>query len=264
VPLAPSLDHPGPMARTVADLALLLQAIAGHDPHDPTSANVPVPAYADALARPVAGLRLGVVRALFEGAEQDVIAAVETALHTCESLGMPCRDVPLPGLTGLNTGPIVYAESAAYHRARFGHPPPGSYSDAVAGYLDEGEKVLALTYLQARAACNAFRAECLATLREVDLLVAPTVPISAPPVDQAMVTLAGQQEPQEVVWPLLRNCGPFNAAGLPALSIPCGFTPRGLPVGLQIVGRPFDEETVLRAGHAYERESGWYRRQPAL
>src|SRR5207249_1267216 len=103
-----------------------------------------------------------------------------------------------------------------------------------------------------------------AALREADLLVAPTVPITAPLLEQTTVTLAGQSEPQEVVWPLTRNCSPFNAAGLPALSVPCGFTPEGLPVGLQLVGRPFDEETVLRAGHAYEREAGWYTHQPSL
>lgn len=258
-----SLDHAGPMTRGVEDAALMLQAIAGYDPRDGASAPVPVPDYTAALKSGVKGLKVGVCKgpyfAVVQPAVQDAVTEAVAALRT---LGAQVQDVALPHLDEVNAieALIYLAEASSYHqtwlRAR------GSlYNADVRALLQAGELVLATDYLQAQRRRTAFTNGVLDVLNEVDLLVLPTEPFTAPRIGQTDARLPNSTE--GVLSAAIRFTQPFNLSGLPALSVPCGFA-GGLPIGLQIVGRPFDEATVLQAGHAYEQATAWHKQRPPV
>ncbi|MCX6021544.1 MAG: amidase, partial [Chloroflexi bacterium] len=246
LPLSWSLDHAGPMARTVEDCAILLGAIAGHDPGDPTSSRRAVPDYRAALTGDVRGLRLGVPRAFFfERLDDEVRAAVEAALALLAAEGAVLVDVDVPRLrqSPAMSGPILSAEAGAYHyddiRSR-----PEDYGAEVRSRIEAAQFVLAGDYLRAQQARTLLKRDLAAALRGVDALVMPTLPITAPKIGQARVEIAGAEA--DALGSLTRFMSPFNLTGLPAASVPCGFSAAGLPIGLQIAGRPFDEATVLR------------------
>lgn len=264
IPLAWSLDHVGPMTRTVADAAILLTVLAGRDPADPSTADVPVPDYRHALTQSVRGLRLGLPKELFfERLDPEVRAAVLAAAQSLTGLGATLEEVPLPRIP--HAGPasfaIIASEATAYHEGYL-KTRAAEYGADVRARLTTGQFVLAAQYLKAQRARQVIRAEVDAALTRVDALLFPTTPIPAPPVEAREVTLDGLTE--DARWWLVRCTRPMNVTGHPALSVPCGFTSGGLPVGLQIVGRYFDEAMLLRIGYALEAVSPTRDRRPPL
>ncbi len=263
-PLAWSLDHCGPLARTARDLAAILEAIAGFDPADPASADLPAGGYLAALTGNLQGLRLGVpANFLFDDVAPEVEGAVREAVRVLADLGAEVKEVALPFVeyAGAAAAVVITAEAAAVHRELLAQRAP-DYGLDVRARLEFGLKIPAAVYLQAQRARRLILGHLLDVLREVEALVMPAVPVTAPRLGQARVEINGRE--YDVRGTLTRLSSPFNLAGLPALVIPCGFDGRGLPIGLQVVGRPFDEGTVLRVGDAYQRVTDWHLRRPPV
>jgi aspartyl-tRNA(Asn)/glutamyl-tRNA(Gln) amidotransferase subunit A len=262
IPLAWSLDHIGPMTRTVEDAALMLQALAGEDPADPSTVPAPVPDYRAALAGGARGLRIGVVRTMFfDRLDPEVRAGVESAAKAIEGLGAAVEEVGLPAIG--HAGPAVFAiisaEAMAYHEPYL-KTRAKEYGEDVRVRLLAGQFVLATQYLDAQRARQVVRAEVDAALRTYDALLMPTTPIPAPLVGERAVPVDGVTDDVRA-W-LTRCTRPINLTGHPALSVPCGLTNAGLPIGLQLVGRYFDEATLLRLGAAYEAVSPMRGKRP--
>jgi aspartyl-tRNA(Asn)/glutamyl-tRNA(Gln) amidotransferase subunit A len=265
MPLSWSMDHVGPLTRTVRDAAIMLGVIAGADPRDATASARPVPDYAAGLERPIAGLRVGVPDRYYgDGLDDAVRTAVARAVETLRGLGAEVVEcaIPDPAIQNDLAGVIARSESAAIH-ARLVRESPHALQPAVRARLEVGFQVSAHDYLQAmRLRARAARVFVEEVFAQVDVLATPTIPEPAPALAAAKAGAA-----EEIVRRMnrfSRLTRPFNALGLPALSVPCGFAGDGRPVGLQLVGRPFDEATVLRAGHAYEQAAGWWRQRPSL
>ncbi len=257
IPLSWTLDHAGPMTRSVRDAALMLGVIAGHDPADPASEDRPVPDYTAGLEDGVRGMRIGLPRRyFFEGAEPAVLAAVEAAIDVLRREGAEVHEVAIADmeLIGSVFQVIILAEAAAYHAGRLRERPQDFGAD-VRERLEPGLLYPATQYIDAQRARRRIVEGFLAALTDVDVLVTPTLPVTAAPIPGPKV---------ETPNPLTRFTFPINVSGLPALSLPCGFDTNGLPIGLQIIGRPFDEATVLRAGRAYERVTDWHTRRPPV
>jgi aspartyl-tRNA(Asn)/glutamyl-tRNA(Gln) amidotransferase subunit A len=256
VTLSWTLDHTGPMARTVEDCALLLQALAGHDPADPASSRAPVDDYLVPLNAGIRGLRVGVPRAyFFDDIDPEMAAAFERALATLGELGATVRDVDIPGIRATPAFlAIMMAEAFAYHERDL-RERPERYGEVLREKLLAGALITGAEYTQAQRLRAQLCADTAAALETVDVLVTPTTPNPAPPF--AVVLDPDFAFPRS-------NMAPFNMTGLPALALPCGVSGRGLPLSLQIAGRPFDEATVLRAGHAYEQATDWHRRRPPV
>jgi aspartyl-tRNA(Asn)/glutamyl-tRNA(Gln) amidotransferase subunit A len=264
LPLSWSMDHAGPMTRSAMDAALVLRVLAGYDPADATTSVLPVPNYAAALSGDVKGLRVGVLRAGFmDAAVPDVAATVEGAVKTLESLGARVDEVSLEHVGSVAAGSmaIVAAEALAYH-AEWVRTRPGDYQPDVIERLRAGVFVSGVHYVRAQQARALVRRAVDAALARRDVLVSPATPIAATRLGENEV--AAGQGTIDVRSSLLRFTRPFNFTGHPACALPCGFTPDGLPVGLQIVGRPFDEATVLRVADAYQRATNWHTRRPPL
>jgi len=264
-PLAWTLDTAGPMCRTVEDCALMLAAIAGFDPADRQTANVPVPDYRPELARGLGGVRIAVIEDFtLTGLQAGVASAVEAAMAELEAGGAQIREVPLPNLepsiSALMT--VDVAEPAAYHAAWL-RERPQDYGDDVRALLEAGELYLATHYIQAQRYRTVLRDQFDEMLRDVDAILTPTVPFTAPEVGATEVTLESG-ETLDIISAVMRYNALPPLVGLPALSVPCGFADDGLPVGLQLIGRAFDEGTLFRIGHAYERATDWHRRAPSL
>jgi aspartyl-tRNA(Asn)/glutamyl-tRNA(Gln) amidotransferase subunit A len=262
LPLAWSMDHVGPMTRTVADSALMLGTMAGYDPADPSTSVLPVPDYAAALTGDVKGLRVGLLRRFFlDGAAPAVRAAVEAAAATLAGAGAIVDEVALEhvDLVAPAALAIVGAEALAYHapllRAR-----AAEYDPDIARRLRVGAFVGGAHYVRAQQVRALVRAAVDAALARRDVLLAPSTPIVAPAVDERQVT-AGDGA-SDVRAALIRFTRPFNLSGHPACAVPCGFTQDGLPIGMQLVGRPFDEATVLRAADAFQRHTDFHTRRP--
>jgi aspartyl-tRNA(Asn)/glutamyl-tRNA(Gln) amidotransferase subunit A len=253
MPLSWSLDHLGPMARTVRDAALMLRIIAGHDPHDATSSRQPVGDLVEVLERGPAGLRVALPENFyFDGVTPEVRAAVEGAARTLGSLGAHVRTLRLPDPAMLADVANILArsESAAIH-ARVARERPHELGAAVRSRLEVGFHVSAHDYLQAGRLRARLTREFLAEVfADVDAVLAPTIPepppllaaVSAPPVEE-IVRRMGR---------FSRLTRPLNVLGLPVVALPCGTSADGRPLSLQIIGRPFDEATVLRLAHAWE------------
>lgn len=255
IPLSWSLDHAGPMARTVADVALMLHAMAGPDHRDPSAAPQPVPDYHAALRSDLRGIRLGVPRTFyFEHADPDVVAAVHTAIDLMQQLGASVQEVDLPHAC---YGPaaswsIAYSESFAFHRANF-FARSREYTHAFLHKITAAACLTAEERVTAQRVRQVITAECVAALDTVDAIVTPTTAYAAYPLDGT--------SPQADVRSLTR---PVSVTGLPALALPCGFTRTALPVSLQLVGRSWEEATLLRIGHAYEQAAGWHAQRAPL
>jgi aspartyl-tRNA(Asn)/glutamyl-tRNA(Gln) amidotransferase subunit A len=255
LPLAWSLDHIGPMTRTVADAALMLQVLAGPDPDDPSTAALPVPDLRAALHGQVRGLRVGLPREMFFAhLDPDVDAGLTAAVRTLEDLGAAVEQVSLPGMDDASaaTFAIIAAESMAYHGPLL-RKHGASYGADVRTRLLAGQFVLATQYVNAQRFRQVIRGGVDAALARVDALFVPTTPIPAPPIEERETTVDGIT--QDVRAWLTRCTRPFNLTGHPALSLPCGLTRAGLPIGLQLVGRMFDEATLIRLGAAFEAVS---------
>src|SRR5690606_11070813 len=257
LPLAWSQDHAGPLTRTVRDAALMLQVLAGHDPRDPSSAMCPVPDFTAGIERAIAGRRIGVARAFFfEDCAADVVAAVDAALETFEELGAVVEEVVLPDMDAAYTaGTVTIAvEGAAYHAADL-RERPELFSEEIRAAFELGGFYRGIDYVQAQRIRRQVMRATEQAMAGFDAVVMPTAPIAATPI-------LGSPPEHAMLRP--RNTMPFNALGLPAISVPCGFTADGLPVGLQIVGRAFDEAGILNIAHAYEQATDWHRRRPAI
>ena len=265
IALSWSMDTVGPMARNVGDLAVLLQAMAGADPKDAACSRRPVPDYAEA-ARGVdlQGVRIGIPhRHFFETVEPDVGAALQDALPIFKGLGATLVDVdfpPVDPVVGAHRA-ILFSEAAAAHdalvRARGGEIAPD-----VLPLLQAGHFFSAPQYLAAQQARRRLIDDYRRLWKAFDVLVAPTSPVAATPIGATKITLGGKERPLVRVY--LDHTLPFNLTGQPALSVPCGFTNKGLPVGLQLVGRPFDEGTLLRLGAAFESATTWHEKRPPV
>lgn len=267
VPLSWSLDHPGPLARTVGDAALMMNAIAGYDPGDVATVDVPVPDHTAELGRGVAGLTLGVPAYYFEGVDPEIAAAVRRAIDVLAAAGARVREVTIP-LIEYSTaaeGAILGAEAYEYHRRDL-RERPEVYGDLVRDRLNSGERVSAADYVAAQRMRRALRDSWRDTFTSagLDAVLAPTLGGPAAVFgpanevhhsDGRVTTTSAAYAPQVY---------PANMTGLPALSVPCGFTGDGLPTGLQIIGRPFAEPTVLRIGEAYESAAEWKDRAPEI
>ena len=255
IPLSWSLDHVGPLAATVADAAIVLQAIAGYDAADLTSADVPVTDYVAALGEDARSLRVGVPRAyFFDDLDAEVASALDHALRGIQTLVSRVQEVHLDVPTDRT---VQAAESYAYH-AQNVSTKPELYQAETLRRIRTGEKISAAEYIERRRELEAARRNIARVFADVDVLVTPTMPIPAP----AIADLKANPEalrPAELK--LLRNTRPFNVWGLPAISVPCGFTESGLPIGLQIAGPHWREDLVLRLAHAYEQATAWHKRR---
>ena len=257
IPLSWSLDHVGPMCRSVGDAALLLQAIAGYDPQETNSVDVPVPDYTQALRAKVSPLRLGVPRKMFfEQIDAEIAAAVNQAIEVLRKLTAGVRDVELPPY---DTLPVVPAEAYAYH-APYVTKMPELYQPSVRERVESGKNITAETYIAGRRELDRLRRAVREVFTGVDLLITPTTPVS--PATIADSAQADVRPPGGVGFSL-RNTQPFDIFGLPAISVPCGFTNSGLPIGLQITGPHWGEPAVLALAHAYEQATEWHTRRPA-
>jgi len=258
IPLSTSLDHVGPLAASVEDAAIVLQAIAGYDPGDITSAEVPVRDYVSVLKGGAKDLRVGVPRGyFFDDLDPEVASAMEHAVMGIETLVAHIKEVRLEVPTDRT---LPAAEAYAYHAGDVARNPE-LYRAETLQRIRTGEKVTAAEYMQRRRELEIARRNIRDVFAEVDLLVVPTTPMPAPTIAE-LRTDPGALRPAELK--LLRNTRPFNVWGLPAISVPCGFTQSGLPIGLQVAGPHWREDLVLRLAYAYEQATAWHKRQCAL
>jgi len=255
-----SMDTVGPISRSVEDAAITIQAIAGYDTKDTYSWDVPVPDYRSALTGDIQGIKMGVIQERMDSPNLDpeFRETVAKAISVLGELGASSEDVsiPLAPNAGALTMSILNVEWANLHRPLF---------EPNFGELDHNNKIRFLTgsiipaqaYYKAQKIRAVLRQQILDALEKVDVLVLPTGPVTAPPVE----SVPGIESKEHSLTGLagrISFTGPFNLAGTPAISVPCGFSAAGMPMGLQIVGKPFDEETVLRVAHAYEQNTDWH------
>ncbi|MCL4533794.1 MAG: aspartyl/glutamyl-tRNA amidotransferase subunit A [Bacteroidetes bacterium] len=264
LPLSWSLDHAGPMTKTVEDAALMLNALAGYDLKDPASANRPVPDFRDALTGRVRGLRAGLPRRhFFDGLDPEVAAAVDDAIELLSGLGMSFTEVDFRDVehVAATTMSISWSEATSYHEPYLDRLD--DYGPDVRSRLELGKTMTATDYLRAQRVRRLICEEYASLMEKVDVLVTPTIRIPAPRIDECgeVLGVAGGADVKMVLSALTR---PFNVTGAPALTVPCGFTTGGLPIGLQIAGRAFDDEVVLRVGHAYQTATAWHKRLPPV
>ena len=264
VPLARSLDHVGPLARAVEDLAIVLQVIAGCDLLDPTAAANPVPDYSGALRGRLGRLRLGWPREyFFEHIDDQVRRAIEAAARVFVKLGAQIEEVSLPHIrdSAEPSTHIALAEARLFHETA-GHFPARAleYGEDVRKLLDKGASVSAVDYLKALEIQQTVLRDFQAAFGRVDAILAPAVPVPAPPLGESILMIGGERE--TVRSALIRLNRPGNLTGLPAISVPCGFTRDGLPIGLQLIGPAWSEERLLRIAHAYEQATDWHTRRP--
>ncbi|QCU77959.1 Asp-tRNA(Asn)/Glu-tRNA(Gln) amidotransferase subunit GatA [Citricoccus sp. SGAir0253] len=248
-----SLDHVGPITRTVADAAVVLGALAGYDPRDPASVDRTAEDFTVGLGAGVEGLRIGVPQNYYTDAvDPDVAAATARAVEVFQDAGaiiVPVT-VPLSERYKAAEWAIMLAEASAYHRETM-RSDYELYTEDVRAFLEVGETILAADYIDAHRHRQQIKTAWQQLLTDVDLVLAPTTPMPAVPADQLMYEWAdGTRE--HATEGYTRLCIPANLTGLPAISVPSGFTDTGLPLGVQLIGRAFEEATVLRAAHHFE------------
>ncbi|MBI4528517.1 MAG: Asp-tRNA(Asn)/Glu-tRNA(Gln) amidotransferase GatCAB subunit A [Deltaproteobacteria bacterium] len=266
-----STNHFGIFTKTVEDAALVLRQIAGHDPKDSLSSTEPVPNYSRAIGKSVNGMKAGVLRGYFEeNMASEVKRAFTEAVKTLESLGMKSEEITIPHMDLIPAvqGCTSRAESSSDHEP-FLRTKPRDYSPSMLRTQIAALLVPAGTYVTAQRVRRLICDEFDEALRRVDVLVAPSVPIPAHTLEESKRGIAevdGRNLTlQFFKGNLLTQCTIlFNVTGLPAVSVCCGFSSKGLPIGLQIAGSSFGEEDILQVAHAYEQEAGWYRRRPEL
>ncbi len=265
MPLSWSMDHLGPLTRTVADAALMLELVAGHDPHDATSSRRGVPYYQRLLESPIGGLRVGVPENYyFDGIATEIDAAVRAAADVLAGLGALVAPIRIPDpRTLIDIGNVISRSEAAALHARLARERPHELQPAVRARLEIGFHISAHDYLQALRLRSRLAREFIAEVFvEVDALVVPAIPEPAPALEA--VKSGSVDEFVARMGRFSRLTRPFNTLGLPALTVPCGFSADGRPVALQIVGRAFDEATTLRLGHAYQQATSWHLEGPPL
>lgn len=258
IPLSWSLDHVGPIAQTVADTAILLEVIAGFDVSDPYSSDAPASKYTDALSMQTRNLRIGVPRSyFFDDLDPEVSAAADEALALLSTMTTEIFDVSIPVSTDRS---LQTAESYAYH-SEFVSKTPELYQPETLRRIRAGEKVSSGARGCLQQELTKIREEIVRVFQKIDVLVTPTVPVP-PPTIAELKDAPDQLRERELV--LLRNTRPFNLWGIPAISIPCGFTMSGFPIGLQIAAPHWQETTALALAHAYEQATDWHKRRPPI
>lgn len=263
-PLSWSMDHVGPLTRTAQDAALVLEVLAGKDPADETSSSRPVPQYSRELEKPLRGLRIGLPRTgFFDSLETDVARAIRGATDELSSLGADCVDVTLPYLDevlGAHRA-IIFSEAASYHRPLL-EDRADRYADAVRLQLEAGLFLPAVDYLKAQRVRRVVRLAWADTFGSVDCLLTPASQAVAARFGEDTVQLPAG--PTRLLHAYLGLLLPLNLSGHPALSLTCGFSQDGLPIGMQLVGKPFDEATILRVAHQYQEKTDWHQRLPPV
>jgi aspartyl-tRNA(Asn)/glutamyl-tRNA(Gln) amidotransferase subunit A len=266
MPLSFSHDNVGPLARTARDCALLLGVIAGHDPKDPTSADLPVPDYEAALTGDLRGVRIGLAETYFlDGADPPVVAAAEQALRVLAGRGAIVSRIRLPLMDAVAAygGVVSRVEASAIH-AQWLRERPGDYATHLSGRLYPGLAIPATYYIESLSrrgpVLRAFAREVFAN---VDLIASPTIRTMLPSLAETDID-HGPPGTETRFMAVSANTRPFNYLGLPAISIPCGFDPDGLPIGLQLAARPFAEARLLAAADAYQRDTDWHTRLPPV
>jgi aspartyl-tRNA(Asn)/glutamyl-tRNA(Gln) amidotransferase subunit A len=258
-PLSWSLDHVGPMTRSVEDAALLFEILAGRDVKDSSSVARTVEKVSDRLDELPSRLRMGIdTGVFFDRLDPEVKVAVETAIRDLERLGLERVDVALPEAEhlGVCRNVIAFSEASSYHEENIRHRPE-DYGENVRELLHLGMFIRATEYLAAQRARREIVRLCREAFERFDVLVCPTAVAPAPKIGENVLSNG-----EDLRAGLLRLCGPFNALGFPALSLPCGFARSGLPLGLQIVAKPFEEPLLLKVGYAYERSHTWRDHHP--
>ena len=266
-----STNHTGLLSRTVEDCALVLQTIAGHDPKDPLSANAPVPNYSLGIGKAVKGMRVGILRGYFdEFIAKEVSASVSQAVAALNSLGVQTEEVTTPHLGLIPAIKVCTSrvENAAAHD-RYLRTKANEYSKATLHSYIAALLTPAATYVMAQRARRIVCDEFDDLLKRVQLLILPTIGFPVPTIEQCQagyVEFDGKKIPRQDCRGGLESfcCIPFNVTGLPAISLCCGFSQSGLPLGLQIVTGSFQEPLLFQVAHAYERLTEWYRRRPTL
>ncbi len=264
LPLSWSLDHAGPMVRSASDVAIVMNVMAGDDPADPASADVPVPNFASRLNRDIRGLRMGIPKNhFFDRIDPEVLKAVQVAIKVLEGLGAISIEVNFPHMEQAVSAwlAILLAEASSIHERDI-RQRPADYGEDVRLYLEEGELVAAGRYLKGQRIRRLLVEGFRETMAGVDVVITPATAVPATKLGESVVTIDGEEE--ELFRILARISSPFDMTGLPALALPCGLTKRGLPVGLQIVGHPFAEDVVLQVGHAFEQATDWSKRRPTI
>ena len=255
LPLSWSMDHAGPLNRSVGDAALTMNLLAGVDPRDPCTVDRAVPDFAASLGQDLHGRRMAIVRSFFcEEGDPEVIAAVEAVLPVLEGLGADLSEIELPDIEdAFKAGTLtIVVEGATYHAGRLRNHPE-KFSPQCRADLELGHFYKATDYLQAQRLRQHLMAEVAKVMAPLDALIMPTTPITSTPIEG---------NPADHPVYRVRNTMPFNFLSLPAMSLPCGFSKAGLPIGLQIVGKPFDEAGILGIAHAYEQATDWRLRHP--
>ena len=260
-----SLDHVGPLTRTVADAAVCLNALAGYDPRDPGSVDVPAEDYTAALNQGVEGLRIGVpTNYFFDHVDPEVEAATRAALDLLAANGAVLSEVEIPYAEQIL--PVEYAiclaEASEYHRTML-RATPELYEDDVRLFLEAGEMIPATRYIQALRVRQAMQRAWPALFADIDVVIGPAVTSAAVPVGQMEVDWGdGFVEPLNPVY--VRLSAPANVMGLPAIATPCGFTQAGLPVAFQAIAPPFTEAAAIRVCDAYQQMTDWHTRRPPI
>jgi aspartyl-tRNA(Asn)/glutamyl-tRNA(Gln) amidotransferase subunit A len=250
------------MTRTVADCAAMLSAIAGADERDSTAAYVPVPDYLEALKQGIAGKRIGISAPyLHEHVDPEVRGLLDTAIRHLEGLGAIFVEItpPPPSEAVPALLAIITPEATVYHLPDL-RKRPEDYSPAIRERLELGAITPAVSYIQAQRLRRRITDDFLTAMRDVDLMLTPSGPTAATPLEGDLVT--SEEADPALLASLMNFSGPFDLTGFPAVSIPCGFTKTGLPVGMQLVGKPFAEASLLAAAHAYEQSTDWHQRVP--
>jgi aspartyl-tRNA(Asn)/glutamyl-tRNA(Gln) amidotransferase subunit A len=256
IPLSWNLDHVGPLARSVMDVALLLREVAGYDPQDPGSVQAAVDDYLVHIQEGVQGWRMALADdEFFAQTDSQVLAAVQEAARVFAGLGARVQPVPFPGArqAALANGQMVVSDAAAFHLERL-QSRPDDFGEDIRERLQTGMRLSSSDYVLARRTQSVLRRQFEQFFDRYDVLLMPATPVTAPLIegpdalDQARL--------------LTRYTAPFNLTGLPAISLPCGFSTDGLPIGLQIVSRPWAEVPLLRAAFAYEQATEWHWKTP--
>jgi aspartyl-tRNA(Asn)/glutamyl-tRNA(Gln) amidotransferase subunit A len=254
------------MTRTVSDAALMLQAIAGYDPEETTSSDIAVPDYAGTFAVKPSSLRIGVPRAHFyEGLHPEIQAAMDTALSVLGKLTSSQREIETPASKDTYTSildaytAILRAEAYAYHQD-YVTKTPDLYQAETLKRIRAGAEIGAVAYIYRRRQVDQWRRSFPKVFEAVELLVTPTAPVPPFTIAELLADLDNLRTKEGLT---LRNTRPFSVLGLPSISVPCGFTRAGLPIGMHITGPPGGEAAVLRLAYAYERETDWHNRRPS-
>ena len=264
VPLSTNMDHVGPLARTVRDAGLLLEAMSGSDEGDPTTINRPPADFTSRMAAGVKGLRLGVLAPQpTERMQRSVREALQALYVVLEAAGASLVEVCLPDLTEVRAAcwTIMRAEAAEYHRPYL-RTKANLYHPTVRNLIEAGEFIPATEYIHAQRVRRKAFQDVRSALSTVNALVMPGTAMAAYPIGQPTVDLDGTEE--SVLDAMTRYTPLFNLTGNPALVMPCGFNAEGMPLSVQVVGQAFDEGTVLRVAYAYEQSTDWHSRRPKL